>query len=80
MSILKVRENDVVPPGLVAVHATVVSAVSVLRTWFSHVVLTADSGSVTTNEIETLLRYQLLVPAVPVIVGVMTGAVVSVTE
>jgi hypothetical protein len=38
----------------------------------------SDSGSLTNQETPTLLRYQLLLPSVPVTVGVITGALVSI--
>ena len=68
LSILIVAEADPVNPALlVAVHVSVVPAVSVLRVVVEHPVEEAmlDSGSVILHVTVTSLRYQPLLPKVP---------------
>src|SRR5262249_22937768 len=80
LSILIVTEPDPVNPALlIAVHVSVVPAVSVLSVVVEHPVEEAmlDSGSVMLHVTVTSLRYQLLLPKVPVSMGVITGAVLS---
>jgi hypothetical protein len=78
---LIVTDCDAVPPALVALQVSVVPAVSAVIVMGPQplVLVTVLSGSVTVQDKSTSLTYQpLLVPAVPVITGVITGGVPSV--
>ena len=78
-SFLMVTLDVDVPPAEVAEHGKVTPAVSEVTLWGSHPVreLIADSASVTVNETPTFDVYQPLLPSEPVMVGVITGGVVS---
>src|SRR5215510_5330788 len=67
------------PTALLAAHVRVTPAVSPVRVVGEHPVedAIADSGSETLQFTVTALRYQPLLPNVPVICGVITGAVTS---
>src|SRR5579859_4483159 len=67
------------PAPLVAEQVYVVPFVSVVRVIVAQPVLLEmpDSVSITLQETLTSLTYQPLLPGVPAITGVMTGAVVS---
>ena len=79
LSSLIVTLWEAVPPALVAVQVKVLPAVSAVMFVEPHSmsVVTVDSGSVTVQLAVTSLVYQPLLPRVPVMVGVMTGGVVS---
>jgi hypothetical protein len=79
LSILIVTESLEDPPALWAEHEDVAPAVSTVKFWVPQPesMTAAESGSVTVHATVTLLVYQPLLPAVPVMVFVMTGAVVS---
>ena len=80
LSILTVTELEAESPALfIAEHVRVVPVVSVVRFEMLHPVEEAmpDSASVTDQLTVTLLIYQPLAPAVPVMEGVITGGVVS---
>src|SRR6185312_6017425 len=67
------------PTPFVAEHVRVTPAVSPVRLVGAHPVEDAipDSGSDTLQFTVTALRYQPLLPSVPVICGVISGAVIS---
>jgi hypothetical protein len=77
-----VMELEAVPPALVAVQVNVTPVVSELTAaepqpdddWIG------DSPSTTFQATATLLTYQPLLPAVPVMIGVMMGGVLSTGE
>jgi hypothetical protein len=70
---------EAVPPALVAWQVKVIPVVSVATVWELQPVcmMTVDSLSITDQLTLTVLAYQPLLPNVPLIVGVMTGGVVS---
>ena len=70
-------EADVVPPPDVAVHVNVTPAVSSVTDAGSQVVVTADSGSLTSHETDTSDVYQPFEPAVPLTTARTTGGVRS---
>jgi hypothetical protein len=76
---LIVTDFESEPPVLVAEHVNVAPEVSEVTLLGPQPVceVTVESGSVTVQVTETLLVYQPLFPSVPVIVGVITGGVVS---
>src|SRR5688572_27541222 len=75
-------EPEAVPPALVALQTYVVPAVSAVTTIGAQPALLVMplSGSLTLNEIATLLRYHPLLPSVPSTVGTIIGAVGSTTD
>jgi hypothetical protein len=80
LSILMVMGRDLeIPTPLVAEQIRVSPAVSAVRLVDAHPVedVIPDSGSVTFQLTVTALRYQPLLPSVPVICGVIVGAVIS---
>jgi hypothetical protein len=81
LSILIVRDSELTSPApFVAEHVTgvpAVSAVSVVGPQVGEEI--PDSASFTLQLTVTALLYQPFIPTVPLIVGVITGAVVSVT-
>ena len=80
LSIFTVTGTELLSPApFVADQDNVVPSVSVVRLFELQPVEDAipDSGSVTLQLTVTLLVYQPLAPAVPVIVGAITGGVVS---
>jgi hypothetical protein len=81
VSRLTVTDAVLEPPPLVAAQVNVtpsVSLVTALAPQPCFDVMT-DSASVTCQATDTLERYQPLSPSLPVIVGVITGGVVSLT-
>jgi hypothetical protein len=76
---LTVTDWEAVPPALVAEQVKVVPEVSDVTAEAPHPVVdvTADCGSLTAHETETLLVYHPLFPRVPTMLGVITGGVVS---
>ena len=82
LSILIVTETELLKPApLVAEQVIFVPAVSAVSVTGPQPVEVAipDSGSVTDQEIVTLLRYHVLFPNVPEMIGVTRGGVVSPT-
>jgi hypothetical protein len=80
LSILMVMGTDVVrPTPFVAEHVSVTPAVSTVRLEGAHPVdvRIPDSGSDTLQLTVTALRYQPLLPSVPVTFGLITGGVTS---
>ena len=78
---LIITGTELVPPALVAVQVKVVPAVSAVTLWGRAgvyvVEVMGDSSSVTVHVTSTSLVYHPLLPRVPVILGVITGGVVS---
>jgi hypothetical protein len=82
LSIFSETESLDGPPSLWAEHEEVVPVVSEVKFCVPHPesITTADWASVTVQATDTLLVYQPLEPAVPVMTFVITGGVVSQTR
>lgn len=78
---VRVLEDE--PPALVAEHVKEIPLVSATTVWDPHPMVVRvgrDSGSATIQSRFTSLVYQLLSPRLPVMDGVMTGAVMSIVQ